>query len=170
MNKDTNTISPVQWIVRLAVLIAITIAFQMFRFPQFITGPFVNMMLLLTVLVLGIWGGVALGLATPLIAFFVGIMSNFTVVPIIMVANVVFVVVFALFRMKSVTFFKSFAGMLLGSILKFGAFAFALAFVVQLPDKVAQMLLFPQLLTAISGGVLALLVEKALQHTKLIQH
>ncbi len=169
-NQDLKMRSSVQWMVRLAILIAITIGFQMFKLPQFITGPVVNLLLLIACMLLGMWGGVALGLITPLIAMVAGIMGRPEMVPVIMVANAILVIVFSLFRGKTVQLYKTLIGIIVGSILKYGVFVVSIAYIVSLPPAVAQMFGITQLFTALSGGVLAIIVEKALNKTNILQY
>ena len=159
----------VQWMVRLAILIAITIGFQMFKLPQLITGPVVNLMLFLSCILLGLWGGIVLGLITPLIALLAGIMPRAEVVPVIMVANAVLVISFYVLRAKQKQFYRTLLGILVGSLLKYYVFAIAVAFILNLPPPAAQMLGVPQLFTALSGGALSVMVEKALSKTDLLK-
>ncbi|MCK5848576.1 MAG: ECF transporter S component [Caldisericia bacterium] len=168
--KKVKSNKQIQWIARLAVLIALTIAVQMLHLPQYITGPIVNFMLLVSVMLLGAWGGVALGILTPVIALLAGILGRPELIPVIVIGNAMYSLAFYLLRIKGKTFLFSFIGIIVGSFLKFGVFALAIAYVVQLPPPLAKMFGFPQLLTALAGGVLALLVEKALKHTNLLNH
>lgn len=168
--KTSKMRYPVQWMVRLAILIAITIGFQMLKLPQPITGPVVNLMLFMACMLLGVWGGVSLGLITPLIAVAVGIMGRPEMVPVIMIGNAVLVVVFSLVRGRIPQLYKTLLGVVFGSALKYGVFAVSIAFILQLPQPVAQMFGVTQLFTALSGGVLAMIMEKALKKTELLQH
>lgn len=115
-------------------------------------------------------GGVSLGLITPLIAVAVGIMQRPEMVPVIMIGNAVLVVVFSLFRGQTPQLYKTLLGVVFGSALKYGVFAVAIAFILQLPQPVAQTFGVTQLFTALSGGVLAMIMEKALKKTELLQH
>jgi hypothetical protein len=65
----------VKYLTLTAVLLALTAAIQMAGLPQPITGPAVNAMLMLTTLVVGMAGGVAVGALTPGIAFLRGILA-----------------------------------------------------------------------------------------------
>ena len=68
MNKDIIKPFSVRWLTRTAILLAITLAFQMLGFPQMVTGPAVNAMLLLSGTYVGGIGAVIIGMLTPLIA------------------------------------------------------------------------------------------------------
>ena len=47
-----------------AILLALTLAFQMLKLPQPMTGPAVNAMLFISTAAVGIWGGVIIGTPT----------------------------------------------------------------------------------------------------------
>ncbi|MGI6486166.1 MAG: hypothetical protein ACOX15_07705 [Tepidanaerobacteraceae bacterium] len=72
-----NVLKPfnLRWITRTAILLAITLAFQMLGFPQVVTGPAVNGMLLISGTYVGGIGAVIIGLLTPFIAFMRGILA-----------------------------------------------------------------------------------------------
>ena len=79
---------PVNWITRTAILMAMTLAFQVvFKLPQPLTGPVVNMFLYLSVILVGMWSGAVIGLATPVIAWMAGIMAVGPLVPVIQLGN-----------------------------------------------------------------------------------
>lgn len=87
-----------RWLVRTALLFALTLVIQMLGLPQFFTGPLVNAFLLLAALLNGIWSGVIIGLFTPWIAFARGILAPplGPMIPFIMAGNAILVIVFSL--------------------------------------------------------------------------
>ncbi len=146
----------VRFITRTAILLALTVIFQSFRAPQLITGTLVNGMLLISAGYVGMWSGVIIGLFTPVLAFLFGIMKFPPVIPFIMVGNALYVLVFSGMRNKPV-------GMVLGSVVKFlwlsaSVYYMLPLFGVKAPAVLVEMFTFPQLATAVMGGVLALLV------------
>ncbi|NPV53766.1 MAG: ECF transporter S component [Firmicutes bacterium] len=161
---DRNT-RTVKFITQTAVLLAITLAVQMLGLPQPFTGPAVNAMLLLTCIYVGIAGGVIVGLLTPWIAFLRGILAPplAPMIPFIMLGNAVLVIVFGLARRfwgKGVA--GSAAGIVIGAIVKYLVLSSAVRFLVEVPPKIAVAMQTPQLVTALVGGVAALVIERAL--------
>lgn len=155
----------VQFITRTAILLALTVIFQSFRAPQLVTGTLVNGMLLISAGYVGMWSGVIIGLLTPVLAFLFGIMKFPPMIPFIMVGNALYVLVFSGMKNKPV-------GMVLGSLVKFlwlsGSVYYVLPlFGVKAPVALVEMFTFPQLATAVMGGILALLVLSLLKKSLL---
>lgn len=161
-------------IVRTALLLALTIVFQMMgRFlgpnNNYIVGPLVNASLLVATAVTGLWGATAISVIAP----FVSALTNKAAIaplilsfsPFIALGNFIYVLCFYLLMKKNKT-----AGVIVGSIAKFGLLYASISIftnVVEVAEKPAAVLnaLFswPQLLTALVGGVIALLVIRALR-------
>lgn len=155
----------VQFITRTAILLALTVIFQSFRAPQLVTGTLVNGMLLISAGYVGMWSGVIIGLLTPVLAFLFGIMKFPPMIPFIMVGNALYVLVFSGMKNKPV-------GMVLGSLVKFlwlstSVYYMLPLFGVKAPVALVEMFTFPQLATAVMGGILALLVLSLLKKSLL---
>jgi uncharacterized membrane protein YeaQ/YmgE (transglycosylase-associated protein family) len=150
-----------RWLTRTAILLALTVVVQMFGWPQLVTGPLVNAMLLLACIFVGPSSSVVIGLATPLVAFSRGILKAplAPMIPFIMVGNAIYVVLFSLLRRKSK---GEIVGVVAGSLAKFLVLALAVQLFTQLPPPVAKAMQWPQLLTALIGGAVALVVAKAI--------
>lgn len=150
----------IYWITRTAILLAIAVVFQMGGFPQFITGPAVNAILYLSAMTIGWSGGVLIGICTPVIAALRGILPPplTPLIPFIALGNGILVILFFYLQKKS-----RILAIAVASTVKFLILAAAVNFLVQVPSKIAQMMSFPQLLTAIFGGLIALLVERAIK-------
>lgn len=165
MNNDVLKPFSIRWLTRTAILLAITLAFQMMGFPQMVTGPAINAMLLLSATYVGGLGAVIIGLLTPLIAFIRGILAPplAPMIPFIMLANAVLVMAYVLARGR---LGKGVAGagigLVVGAIAKFLVLSSAVRFIVSVPAPIAKAMQIPQLYTALLGGVVALLVEKVL--------
>lgn len=165
MRKDELTLFSIRWLTRTAILLAITLAFQMLGFPQMITGPAVNAMLLLSGAYVGGLGAVIIGMLTPFIAFIRGILAPplAPMIPFIMVGNAILIIAYVLSRKK---LGKGLAGagigLIVGAVAKFLVLSSAVRFIVSVPPPVAQAMQIPQLYTAILGGVVAIAVEKVL--------
>ena len=142
--------------------------------PQPFTGPLVNMMLILTVLLLGPLAGVALGAITPLVALFRGQLppALLPLVPFIAIGNALLVVIFSWINKRwhggrlLLLRVSSWAGIILGAAAKFIWLTMSVYFIlpavlgVQLPDAIVVM---PQLFTALIGGALALVIFELFQ-------
>jgi len=165
MNKGDLTPFSVRWLTRTAILLAITLAFQMLGFPQMITGPAVNAMLLISGAYVGALGAVIIGLLTPFIAFIRGILAAplAPMIPFIMLGNALLVITYVLCRNKLA---KGLAGagigLVAGAVIKFVVLSSAVRFIVSVPPPVAQAMQLPQLYNAILGGIVAVAVEKVL--------
>lgn len=164
------------FIARLSVLVAITFAVEMLGLPQPITGPLVNFFIILTTLVLGPLSGITLGALTPILALLRGQLPAILaiLVPFIMVGNALLVVGFYLVRMaflhpvkyrqNDLLVVSSWLAIISGAVLKFiwltGAVKVILPviFNVHLNNKFVAAMMLPQLITAMIGAVLALMV------------
>jgi len=177
VNQTRRSIS---WITRTAVLLALLIVIQIFPFPQpfrqFITGPLVNMILLIAAISTGLIGSITLALISPWMAWLVQTHAAFgnllPVIPYIMIGNAVYVCLFLLFRLKKKNVWFDSIGILLGSGAKFIVLYTAVTYIIikyaSIPPMIAKAMSFPQLITALAGGVLALLLEQILKPTKIL--
>lgn len=167
------------WVTRTAVMMALLISLQMATksLGQIVTGSFVNAVLAVTVLVCGLGSGVTVALLSPAFAYLLGIASQILTVPAIMIGNTVFVVLLHLICGK--TLWKSVAGLLVAAVCKFAVLYVLVTHVIC--GVLAQPLLaqgvlkgpmlkmlpatfsFPQLLTALIGGAVALAIAPVLK-------
>lgn len=165
----------VKLMTRTAIILALTIVFQtMGRYiplgpnSNFIVGPLVNACLLIAAATVGLWGGAVIAVAAPLTSILtthspiVAFLLPFS--PVVAAGNFVLVLCFYLLMKKN-----KIAGIIAGSILKFallyaGVYLF-LSFI-KIAPKLATTVYFlfgwPQLVTALIGGAVALIVIKAL--------
>lgn len=83
----------IRWITETAVMLALLVALQALTKPmgQLVTGSFVNAVLAVTVLVAGLYGGITVAVISPVLAYLLGIAPQILTVPAIMVGNTVFV-------------------------------------------------------------------------------
>jgi len=154
--------SKVKFITRTGILLAVALVVQMGGFPQPITGPLINTVLYLAALLVGSWSGIIIGICTPVIAFMRGILPAplGPMIPFIALGNGVLVVVFSLLKGKN-----KILGIILASLVKYALLATTVKFIIDVPDKIAQIMSLPQLFTALSGGVIAILAHKVLRVT-----
>ncbi len=157
--------SATRWITRTALLLALTLAIQMLGLPQWVTGPAVNALLLISGLIISPASGVVIGLFTPIIAVWRGIVPPVLapMVPFISAGNAVFVLLFMALRGR-----QQYLGLVLAAAAKFIILAAAVRYIVSLPQAVAYMMQFPQLVTALVGGAFALVIYELLKNTAMM--
>lgn len=128
---------------------------------QFITGPIINATLFLSVMLLGTDAALLVGLIPSLVAFSSGLLPAVLapMIPFIMVSNALLVMIFSLLVKKNY-----WLGVIAASILKF-AFLFSTSSIVinlllkkEVAGKVAEIMSYPQLITALTGGIIAWLI------------
>lgn len=167
------------WVTRTAVMMALLITLQMVTksLGQIVTGSFVNAVLAVSVLVCGLGSGVTVALLSPAFAYLLGIAPQILTVPAIMIGNTVFVVLLHLICGK--TLWKSVAGLLVAAVCKFAVLYVLVTHVIcgvlaqpllaqgVLKEPMLKMLpatfSFPQLLTALIGGAVALAIAPVLK-------
>ncbi|MGE5592282.1 MAG: hypothetical protein ACM3X3_01175, partial [Betaproteobacteria bacterium] len=163
--RDVKMSRSVVFLTRTAVLLALTLAIQMAGMPQYATGPLVNTMLYIAATFVGIGSGVAIGVVTPVIAFWRGILPPplGPMIPFIAIGNAVLVIVFGLLERRGRL--AAIVGIAAASVLKFLVLSGAVRFVVQVKPAIANMMQTPQLVTALAGGAIAFVVSEALLRT-----
>lgn len=151
-------------VTRSAFILALAIAAQLVKLPQPVTGPVINALLFLAAGLIGPISAVLIGLCTPVIAFVFGIMPFAPAVPIIMLGNAALALTFGLLVKKP------YLGLVAASLAKYGIMALSVFYVfpglfnINIPAKFAAALTTPQLFTAFSGAIPALIIIKAVQH------
>jgi len=139
---------------------------------QWITGPIVNAVLILTLLKFGFRNAIALAVVPSLMALSGGLLPIVLapVVPFIMISNVILIICvdwcFNNFKDETKGYWS---GVILGASLKF-LFLFSSVNIIsgllikqEFAIKVAQMMSWPQFYTAVIGGVIAWEVWKKLK-------
>lgn len=170
------------WITRTAVLLALLVALQALTKPlgQLVTGSCVNAVLAVAALAGGLGCGLTVAAVSPVLAFWLGIAPQPLTVPAIAVGNAVYVLV--LFWLAGPCCKKAWlrlAGWVTAAICK-SAVLYAIV-VVLICDVLAKSLLdagllkepmlkllpatfgWPQLVTALVGGAVALLILPVLK-------
>ena len=158
------------WLTETAMLIALLIVLQAVTksWGQIVTGSFVNTVLALSVLTVGLWSGVTVAALSPFFAFVLGIGPQLiAIVPAIAVGNVVLVVVlWALTKGHKLSHWKTVIAWAAASVCKFLTLYLIVVKVLcsVLPLKAPQVATFstmfswPQLFTALIGTGVALLI------------
>ena len=160
-----------------AILLAICIVSQFFKnLNVYITGPIINAALILTTVYAGLACGIILSVITPITSFFItgAIPAMF---PCIMIGNIILVLAVALLRSK----FGKKAGLpvsiVIGAVLKALFMGILISLIIlpnMLPAKMQPMLhvlqlqfSVTQLITALIGGVYAIIILAVLRNTSL---
>ena len=171
-----------RWITETAIMLALLVTLQALTKPagQLVTGSCVNTVLAVAALVGGLGSGLTIALISPVLAFLLGIAPQILTVPAIMAGNAVFVVLLSLLADKTgKNIAKQIIAWICAAVAKF---AVLYAIVVGLICGVlsenllasgalkAPMLKalpatfsWPQLITALIGGAVALLIVPVLR-------
>ena len=161
-------------LTRTALMVALLVALQWatsYTQPfagQYITGSCVNAVLAVSAVLCNFWGGAAVAVFSPLCAFALGIGPQLLqIVPAIALGNLVYVAVLWLLRKHS-RLWQQAAWLIAAAAAKFAVLYLAVVRVLipvmgsALPAKQAAaftvMFSWPQLVTALAGGTLALLL------------
>ena len=168
-------------ITRTGILVALLIALQWLTAGtqafagQYITGTCVNCVLALAAVLGGFWSGIAVAVLSPFCAFLLGIGPKLIqIVPCIALGNAAFVAcLYFLTGQKAKPVWHQICGLLLSAGAKFAVLNTAVVRVViplmgdALAPKQVQtftaMFSWPQLITALAGGTVALLVLPVLR-------
>lgn len=174
------------YITQTAVMLALLIGAQFITrsFGQLVTGSVVNLILLVSVFIIGIYGGLTIAVLSPLLAFLAGIGPAFIqIIPFIAIGNVIYVTIAWLISKNFVANLSikdiviSSIGLIAASISKFlflwlGLVVIALPLIPGIKEKQAAVIgaafSWPQLITALIGSILALMIipqlKKAIKH------
>jgi len=133
---------------------------------QWITGPIVNAVLFLAVILVGVRNAFLIGVVPSVIALSFGLLPAVLapLVPFIMMSNIILIVIFDYFKNNYLL------GVFVSSLLKFLFLYFSydtimnLIFKKELGVKIASMLSWTQFATAILGGIIAFFVLKILKN------
>lgn len=175
----------VVWITETAVLIALLVVLQSVTKPfgQLVTGSCVNAVLAIAALMVGMGSGLTVALVSPVFAYLFGIAPNLLTVPVIMMGNAVFAVLLRVLAHQSL--WRNIVAVAVAAVGKFAVLYALVNWVicgVAAEPLLAQGVLkapmlkalpatfsWPQLVTALIGGALAMLMvpvlKKALRST-----
>ena len=140
--------------------------FAPFLKQQFITGPIVNAVLFISTAVLGIGGGILIGFLPSMVSAFAGLLPSplLPMIPYIIISNGILVLVFTSLRKKNFL-----TAVLSASFVKFLFLYLSSSFIISffirksLPAQIISMMSWPQLITALIGGVIAYFVLKIIK-------
>lgn len=168
IEKPADASTAARTIARFIALLSVAI-FAPALNSQALTGTIVNATLFVAAVVIGVPGAILIGIIPSVVSAMTGLLAPaiLPMVPFIVVSNAILIVLFAKLGTKS--YWK---GMVVASFVKFAFLSIVSLFVIRLfvPAKVASqlalMMTWPQLFTAISGGILAYLVLGAADRLK----
>ena len=161
-------------LVQTALLLALCIVSQFLKNTSvYITGPIVNAILIIALLVVGLWSAVVISVIAPITSYFITgapiiMVTRFTMWPVIMIGNIL-LVLGIYYGEKLISGKKgSYIGMAVGSVIKAAFMWIMTSFVLfpifggALPEQAiaAAKVTFSvtQLITAIIGCVLAVVI------------
>ena len=149
------------------LILALALAIPAFGWPQAVTGTLVNALLLLTVELLGVGPAIALGAMTPLAGLMHGVLPlpMAVMIPFIMLGNATLVSLYAALRSHDRFVALGVAAVAKAAVLYAAVTLLAvrpldLAMLgasrpVAMPAALVAMMSWPQLVTAVAGGLLA---------------
>ena len=178
----------VLWLTQTAVMLALLICLQWVgsMIPhaltkQLVTGTLVNCVLAVTVLTVGYRSGLAVALISPLCAFLAGIAQPITILPIMM-GNTCYILL--LKWLMGTSLWRKIAALAVASLVKFAVlyvlmvkivcglaydvllgkqFLGSMLLTAKMPAMLTVMFSWPQLVTALAGGTIALLILPVLR-------
>ena len=158
--SNTKTSSSLKTLCRTAIFLALLIAVQFVTrsMGQYVTGSLVNLILIASGLMCGLWGGLAVAVLSPICAFSIGIGPAF---PQVVPADA-----------KNAPIARQAIALVVAAVAKFLTLYLVIVkwlvpMVLTLNEKQTAVLSasfsFPQLITAAIGGVLAMLLVPPLR-------
>lgn len=166
------------WITRTAVLLALLIALQWATAGtqvfagQYITGSCVNAVLAVAVLYAGLWSGASVALLSPFFAKLLGIGPPLIqIIPAIAAGNLIYVLMLHLLgkHLKAFTIPAAAIGKFLTLYLLVVKWIVPMLAANLKPQQITTfsvMFSYPQIITAIIGGILAMGIVSALRKAK----
>jgi hypothetical protein len=158
------------------LLLTLALLIPALGWPQPVTGPLVNALLLITVETLGLWPAIGLGMVTPLGGLLHGVLPLplAVMIPFIMLGNATLVAVYNALRARNRWVALGVAAAAKFALL-YGVVTFLVARPIELalsgpartvlmPVAIVNMMSWPQLITALAGGLLAFAVLRAFRN------
>jgi hypothetical protein len=172
----------IRWITETAIMLALLVALQALTgsMGQIVTGSCVNAVLAITVLVSGLASGLTVALISPVMAYLLGIAPQILTVPAIMVGNSVYVsLLYWIADKDSKIIVRQIAAWLIAAGAKFAVLYVIVAGLIcgvlaegllasgmlktPMLNALPATFSWPQLVTALIGGALALVIVPILK-------
>jgi riboflavin transporter len=163
-------------LVRSSFLLAVAIVFQIIgksnpAISQLLVGSVVNAVLLIAAFSCGTFWGASVGILTPVLAWSFGQLPGpfGPFIPFIALGNAIYVICLSL--LIDYKAWGKYAGYVLGSLLKYLFLSISVlklvhVFGIKLPPLAVKMMTTPQLITALIGGAIALVLVEVLSRRK----
>ncbi|MGE4282520.1 MAG: ECF transporter S component [Clostridia bacterium] len=161
----------VKWLTRTAMLLALALVFQNLRIiigvglhSQFIIGSLVNATLIIAAATVNLYAGLLIAVATPVVAFLQNQLPLPVLIPIVVLGNAAIIITYYLLRKSN-----QFAAVVAGALAKYAFFVVAFQaslrlFNIKIPAKIVASFSWPQLVTALIGGIVAVIILKTLKN------
>jgi hypothetical protein len=186
MSTIANNKKAITWVAESGLLVAMLVVVQLLSFlfvkvpliSQLFTGSLVNLVLIVGAGSVGFSGAAVAAVLSPVLAVLFGQMKFPVMIPVVIIGNVIIVAITWAFFIKDKKLSKSagfgldLAGVAVGAVAKtaflWGATVWLIAPVffvgnAAVSKNLSLMFSFPQLITAMIGGILALLVLPAIR-------
>lgn len=157
-------------VTRTAILIALLVALQAATRPlgnQFVTGSCVNLVLAVAALLCGPVSGAIVAVVSPFFAYLFGISPQLWLAPAIACGNLVYVLLLALLSGKIDGAKGGVVSVITAALCKFVVLYIVVVRLLiplgNLPAPVAMQFSWPQLVTALIGGFLALAITPTIK-------
>jgi len=163
--EKSTFLNSAKYAFKFILLLGVVTMAPLFR-QQIITGPIVNATLFISAFLLGTPSAILIGLIPSVIALSVGLLPVVLapMIPFIMLGNTILIVTFGYLKERNY-----WLGVISASVLKF-IFLFSTTSIVidlllkkEIASKVAIMLGWPQLITALVGGLIAYLFLRGIK-------
>lgn len=152
----------VYFLTKASMLLAVALLFQFIKLGQYFTGTGINATLVIAASLCGpVWAG-AIGMLTPLSALVLGVLppAILPIVPFIIASNILYVIAFYFLRNKN-----EYVAIGAAAIVKFALLYIVVNyFITKVPAPIKIAMSFPQLITALTGGILAVLILRVVKH------
>ena len=171
----------IRWITETAVMLALLVSLQALTkgFGQLVTGSCVNTVLAVTVLVAGLGSGITVAVISPVLAYLLGIAPQILTVPAIMIGNTVYVVLLYVISGRCTgCVLRRIIAWIVSALCKFAALYFIVAKIIcgvmaegllasgalkpPMLNVLPATFSWPQLVTALIGGAVAVLIAPVL--------
>lgn len=149
-------------LTKASMLLAVALLFQFIKLGQFFTGTGINATLIIAASLCGPWWAASIGAITPFFAVILGVLAPaiLPIVPFIIISNMVYALTFYYLKDKN-----QYVAIGTAAFIKFILLYTVVNYIVtKVPAPIKLAMSSPQLVTAISGGILALIIIKFVKH------
>lgn len=172
-----NDKKKILWITHTAIFIALLIVMQAVTAPLgnvIITGTIVNLLLIVSVMTCGFASGLSVAIISPIIAKFFGIGPFWILIPFIAAGNIVLIFLWHFVGNQKIG--RKYVAYIIALItaaaakcfvLYIGIVQIAVPLFLGLPEQqasvISHMFSIPQLITALAGGIIAVMILPSLK-------